>query len=222
MKKFLVILICLLIPTSLFAADITVGGAIGLSHSWMSGSDWDDYLEYMPSSFGFSKSASGEFRLGFELGAFCDIAINELFSVQPELNFFYMRVGAGVSESGVDFAMTWSLKILEIPVLAKFNFEAGNGAFFFYLGPAIQFVLGDMGMDVDVSGGGFSASASDSAPVDNSVLFAGVVGLGYAMPIANGKLSFNLRYRRAFTSFADDFNGRTNTIGLRVGYGLGL
>jgi len=213
MKKIGLILACMLLLTSVsvFAADVTIGGAVGLSHSWMGGSDWDDMLKYM--------DGSNEFRLGFEIGAFFDIAVNELFSVQPELNFLYIRAGAGNSD--YDVKATAVVKVLEVPVLAKFKFEAGNGNFCFFFGPALQIVLGDPEVTVEIDGKKDN-DESFSMPVDNSVIFACVVGLGYELPMGDGALIFDLRYRRQFTGFMDDFNGRLNTIGLRVGYGFAV
>jgi len=211
MKKIGLILMIILLATSVsvFATDVKIGGAIGLSHSWMGGSDWDEMLKDM--------DGSNEFRVGFEIGAFFDIAVNELFSVQPELNFLYFRAGAGNSD--FDVKATASVSSLEIPVLAKFKFEAGNGNFCFFFGPALQIVLSDPEMTVEIGGTKFD-DASGSMPVDNSVLFAGVVGVGYELPMGDGALIFDLRYRRQFTGYDDDFNGRLNTIGLRVGYGF--
>ena len=218
MKKIVILLICLLAASSLFAADITLGGALGFSNSWLSGSDWDNMLK--------DYDASNEFRLGFEIGGFVDIAINKMFSIQPELNFFYMRAGAGGSydNSGIkiDDDLTLAIKILEIPVLAKFNFPAGKGKFSVFLGPAVQFVLGDAKLTAEESAFGYSASVDIPVEVDNSVIFAGVFGAGYAIPMGPGSLAFDLRYRRQFTGFDDDVNFRGNTIGIRVGYGIGL
>ena len=218
MKKIVILLVCLLAASSLFAVDITVGGALGFSHSWMSGSDWDDMLK--------DEDLSNEFRLGFEIGGFADIAINKMFSVQPELNFLYMRVGGGGIENlGIktEYGITYSTKVLEIPVLAKFNFAAGHGKLSAFLGPAVQFILGDIATDVTMSVSGISISLpGNSLEPDNSVIFAGVVGAGYAMPIGPGSLCFDLRYRRQFNGLFDNINYRLNTIGLRVGYGIGL
>jgi len=213
MKKIGLILVCMLLLTSVsvFAADVTIGGAVGLSHNWLGGSDWDDILK--------ESDISNQFRLGFEIGAFFDIAVNELFSVQPELNFLLMRAGAGATIGGIDMKETFTVKAFEIPVLAKFKFEAGNGNFCFFFGPALQIILGDVGLKAEVDGD--SIFDETEAP-DNSTIFSGIVGVGYEIPMGDGTLSFDLRYRRQFTGLIDEINLRFNTIGLRVGYGFAV
>ena len=207
MKKLGLVLMCMLLATTLFAVDVTIGGAIGPNTSFMSGSDWDDMIE--------AYDGSNEFRIGFEIGAFFDIAINEFFSIQPEINFLLLRAGAGNSDYDVEATAT--IYVLEIPVLAKFNLEAGNGIFSFFFGPSFQILLGDPNITAEVGG---TEVMNEDMSVDNSVLFAGVVGIGYAFPVGNGNLYFDLRYRRQFTTFDDDFNGKVNNIGLRIGYGI--
>lgn len=202
---------CMFLATSVFAIDITIGGAAGVNTSFMTGSDWTDMLDAMEANNSFMK-------FGFEIGAFADIAINDLFSIQPEVNFLLLRYGSSdLTWQGKDVKPTLSMKVFEIAVLPKFNFNN----FSVFLGPAVQFVLGDLTFKDSVTSGSAESETVD-VPTDKSVVFSGIFGAGYAMPMGNGNLMFDARYRRAFASAIDDFNGRLNTISLRVGYGFGL
>ena len=212
MKKLGLVLMCMLLATTLFAVDITVGGAVGLNGTFITGIEEDQGV-----------TPDTGLRFGFEIGAFANFAINEMFSVQPELNFLLLREGYKEEDidffgSKIKFKSTITTKLLEIPILAKFNFDAGSGKLSPYLGPAIGLILGDIELDQEM----FGISASGSAEPDNRVMFSAIVGVGYAMPMSNGNLLFDLRYRRAFTSAFDNDDERLNTISFRVGYGIGL
>ena len=47
MKKLGLIFMCMFLATSVFAIDITIGGAAGVNTSFMTGSDWTDMLDAM-------------------------------------------------------------------------------------------------------------------------------------------------------------------------------
>ncbi|MCL2294601.1 MAG: PorT family protein [Spirochaetes bacterium] len=227
MKKILVIMMCLLLPTGVFAMDIRVGGAIGLSHSWPGGSDWSNIKK--------EQDLSSKLGLGFEIGAFVNIPINEHFSIQPELNILFLRMKHDTMFAEDDPFLGWlnieleetiKVTIFEIPVLAKVNLAAGPGSFSVFAGPALQIILGDVEFEQKASysflGIRFSDTFSIKSSPDSRVLFAGIFGAGYAMPMGPGNLSFDLRYRRTFTDMFDNFNLKINNISIRAGYSIGL
>ncbi|MCL2481490.1 MAG: PorT family protein [Spirochaetaceae bacterium] len=197
MKKISLILVCLLLAASLFAVDVTIGGAAGINGTFLTG---------------LEENKDTGLRAGFEVGAFANIAVNELFSVQPELNFLLLRSGPKVEN---DVKSTLTAKIFEIPVLAKFSFNN----FSVYLGPAVQILLGDLNAKMTYKGD--EVFSIDGEP-DNRVMFSGVAGIGYAVPMGNGSLSFDLRYRRQITELTEKDDSRFNTVSFRVGYGIGL
>ena len=202
MKKICLILMCMLFTTFLFAIDITVGCAAGVNTSFMTGSDWDDLVGPLDNSI---------IRVGFEAGAFSNIAINEFFAIQPELNFLLSRYGFGKERE----KYTETIKMFEIPVLAKLCYKD----FFVLLGPALQIILGDVSYKQIV---GDKEMNSGTHEVDNSIVFSGVFGIGRIVPVGNGFFSADIRYRRQFTEMFEDFNAKLNNITFRVGYGYGL
>ena len=202
MKKIGLILMCMLFAVSLFAIDITVGGAAGVNTSFMTGSDWDDLVGTLDNSI---------IRVGFEAGAFGNIAINKFFAIQPELNFLFARYGFGKDRE----KYTETVKMFEIPVLAKFSYKE----FFAFIGPALQIILGDVNHKTIV---GDNELSSGSYEVDNNIVFSGVFGIGRIVPVGNGFFSVDIRYRRQFTEMFEDLNAKLNNITFRVGYGYGL
>ena len=218
MKKIFFLIICLLIVTSLFALDITFGGAIGFVGTFNNGSDWEDGLNEM--------NGTNSFLPGFELGAFWDIAINEYFSVQPEINYLLIRFGAkgNRDNSGYyeDLEYSYSMSMLEIPILAKFNLPIGKGKLSLLIGPSFQILLGNIHdlenieTNMPYSGGG---SDHYIAP-DSYVILGGIVAAGCQIPVSNGNLIFEFRYRRQLTTYIDNSNWKSNVFSLRVGYGF--
>ncbi|MCL2294026.1 MAG: PorT family protein [Spirochaetes bacterium] len=181
MKKVVLVLIFLLMASYLFA-DVKIGGAIG-GNGNLGG--------------GFIVGTG----LGFEAGVFANVYLSRMFSIQPELNFIYIRV----NEDG----STETARFIEVPVLAKLNF----GRFSVFAGPAIQFIVGDI--ELDRRGNNFTICYSP----DSRLAFGGIVGIGYALPVGNGNFLFELRSRSIITGgVGDDTEGVWLTTGLRVGY----
>ncbi|MCL2295147.1 MAG: PorT family protein [Spirochaetes bacterium] len=189
MKKIVLVLIFLLVAASLFA-DIQVGGAFGLNRN--------SHFEWESSS-----------KAGFEVGAFANIYLSRIFSIQPEFNFIYFRVGREIWMGGLQNG-TATYRFFEIPVLAKFNF----GDFSVFLGPAMQIILGDI--NVEWNGG------SSSFPPYNRSVFGAIAGIGYALPVGNGDLIFDLRFRLIGTHERYHAFPSGSTIGFRVGYAFWL
>jgi len=197
MKKLGLVLICMLLTASLFAMDITFGAAAGVNTSFQTGSDWTDQFEN-------SDINNSYLRFGFEIGAFVNFAINKLFSIQPEFNYIMMRFGSHGKEE--DFLparkRTSRLNVVEIALLPKFSFPTSLGDFSVLMGPALQFMIGNMKTkdsidDIEV--------LISNEELEKNYMLSGVFGLGYARPYGSGLLMFDARYRRTFTQpFTDE------------------
>ncbi|MCL2704740.1 MAG: PorT family protein [Spirochaetaceae bacterium] len=231
MKKVLFIIMCLLISTSSFAIDIKTGLTTGLNLSINSGSDWQDMID----EIGFSN----EFRLGFEMGGFWEIPINDIFSVQPEINFLMLRAGFNGSYGYEDYdsyyGFFWvdkniesgfSTRILEIPILAKLNFGSGKAKFFILAGPVFSIILGNLTESTKEKTSQYNGSWTDesdsSMEPDNRLIFGGAIGFGFSIPASDGRFILELRYRTTFTNIIDNFNMTVNTIGFRIGYSIDI
>ena len=85
--------------------------------------------------------------VGFQAGAFFNIAFNKLFSLQPEI--VYTQKGARFTGANRNFetdvldeyVSVVKLNYLEIPVLAKVTFGSDSSNFFITAGPAVSYLL---------------------------------------------------------------------------------
>jgi len=233
MKKILFIIMCLLISTSLFAIDIKTGLTAGLNLSSNTGSDWQDMVNEM----GFSN----DFRLGFEMGAFWEIPINDLFSIQPEINFLLLRTGCSgrtdfpiyddytgmmIDYYSAKIEYGYMTRIFEVPVLAKLNFGSDKAKFFILAGPIFSILIGNINESYKMTTDSYSYFGDDqsdsSIKPDNRVLWGGAIGFGFSIPTNDGRFILDLRYRTTFTNMLKDFNLTVNTIGFRIGYGIDI
>jgi len=205
MKKIGLIMMCMLLATtvSVFAMDITVGGAAGVN------------MNHADVSEGRQMGSS----IGFEAGVFANIAIADIsadayFSIQPELNFLLLRYGYEFGAKPIAFTSISSrAMVVEIPVLAKANFLAGPGKISVFAGPALQLVLAQKTeFEIEIFG---INRKTENTDVDDRVGFAVVAGVDYTLPMG---LILDARYRRGFTGAVE----KANIFAFRVGYGLSL
>jgi hypothetical protein len=77
-------------------------------------------------------------RLGLSLGAAVEFAINEQFSVQPEL----LIIGKGATMTDEDYEAKHRITYLELPVLAKAWFGEDDMRFYANAGPSFSFAMG--------------------------------------------------------------------------------
>ncbi|MCL2293882.1 MAG: PorT family protein [Spirochaetes bacterium] len=230
MKKILIIMMCLLLPASVFAIDVTKGVAFGFNNMWNTGSHWDAQLENNTPG---EPDYESRFAAGFEVGFFWEIAINDFVSIQPEINFLMLRNRVNFEHEGEEYNWIGTNVFLELPVLVKGNLAVGPGRASIYLGPSFM---------INLTGGNFAKYSQTGFPDyyegGDVVTIAGVVGVGYSIPAGPGAFNFGLRYRRALTSSGwwnagDEPPGLTNTdpvrdntraniLSLRIGYGFSL
>ncbi|MBX2965607.1 MAG: PorT family protein [Cyclobacteriaceae bacterium] len=136
MQKYLFTSLILFISICAGAQTLTVIPKVGATLSTVS-SEFDEDTKSKP---------------GFTLGGAVNYKVNELFSVQAELNFIqkgYREKGSMVSSFAIDgylftnensFKRSTNLNHLEIPVLARLSF-GNNTKFFVHAGPSVSFIL---------------------------------------------------------------------------------
>ena len=230
MKKILFFIVCLVVTTSLFALDVTMGGAIGINYGWNSGDDWDNMLDGRKQSLLMTSptaTVTDSAEIGVEVGAFWDIAVNNFFSIQPELNLVLLFVGVKdeyeiytPTYSFISRNLTFKATFFEIPILAKFNFGTGKVKFSVFAGPSLIIMLGDLNSDADNYD--FYDENDYDKKIDYYLLLGCAVGAGCSIPAGSGKFILDLRYRRTLMNYRDAFDARANTVGLRIGYGIDL
>jgi hypothetical protein len=118
-------------------------------------------------------------KLGFTIGAGFNIPVNDMFSVQPELNF--IQKGFKIDESyteefngesySEDFKYLVTTNYIELPVFAKFTFGTDT-KFFIIAGPSIGFGLGGKAkLDYSFSYTVDGVTESESGSVKGKVKF---------------------------------------------------
>jgi len=157
------------------AQDKSFGALAGVDFASMSGDDVND---------------TGS-KTGFVGGLYASFGLGGSIAVEPEV----LYVNKGFSDNGSSLKL--SNDYIEIPVLARYNFTQGGGAYFL-AGPSIGFSIGcklhDDTDSVDCSG----------VDVETKTTFGGVLGLGYQ----KGRFGLEGRYDFDFGDAFKDVNAK--------------
>jgi len=191
-----------LIPLSV-SGQTSLGFQGGLSLATLGGSDVGDM--------------DPGYKTGFGLGAFLELPVSDVLSIQPEL--LYLQKGAEGSEQGVN--ITVAISYVELPVLLRINVPVeGNVAPYFVVGPAISFKAG---CEVTGEGGGVEVKIDcDEAEAETkSVDFGGVVGAGLSFGAGPGNIHVGARFNYGLTTVDDseyDEDVNNQAFSLLAGY----
>lgn len=163
----------------------------------------------------------GKVRASFHIGGVAEFAVNESFSIQPEL--IYSRQGSKAtmniyeSETIVNVDAVMKLDYINIPVMAKYYIKDG---FSIQAGPQVGFVV-KAEAEAETSVMGMTVKASESMKSEVSSVDFGVnFGLGYELPVG---VFFDARYNLGITkvnseSFDSMKNIKNSVFQLSVGY----
>lgn len=134
-------------------------------------------------------------KFGFNGGLVANFAVNDIFSVQPEL--LYSMKGAKAEETigGITLTNKVTLHYIDVPVLAHIN----AGGLFFELGPQIGFLASAKGSQ-ELNGMSVTEDIKDEL---KTVDFGYAAGLGYQMQHGPG---IGLRYNGGFSDLNKDNN----------------
>mgnify|MGYP001235961695 FL=1 len=207
MKKLL-LLTFILTAFTINAQDVTFGAKAGLNFASMTGDDADGF----------------DGRTSFHLGVTAEIAVSDVFSIQPEL--LYSGQGFTGSDSYEDGALdinvetTGRVNYLNLPIMVKYY---ASDSFSLEFGPQIGFLLSaESETDVSATDIATGVSASESTTTDfkddcKSTDFALNLGAGYKL---DSGLNFGLRYSIGMTDVPDgDSDGfKHSVLQLSVGY----
>ena len=159
-------------------------------------------------NFTGSNTSDAKNIFGFNGGLVANFAINDAFSIQPEV--LYSMKGAKAEQStsfgGVTYSdkLTSRLHYIDVPVLARVN----AGGLFFELGPQIGFLVAAKQKE-EISGGtGAGTYDNDVKDQLKTVDFGYAAGLGYQL--SNGP-GIGLRYNGGFS----DVNKNSGSTALR-------
>ena len=204
------VLIVTVVPVGV-AQDISVGGRIEPGAGWISGSDWEDAVDF------FDDNRAGEPSkpaLTFAGGLAAAFGFAPGFAVQVEVAVSNLGGNYGYTAFGIDVDGKQRATLLQVPVLLKPRIQTAGGDFFFLLGPTVGIFLTDVA--TEESGGGITVEG-DSEP-DNQIIAGIVLAVGHEWEVGTGYLGVDLRYTRQLTDTFEDFNSRQNVVGLGISY----
>ena len=222
MKKFFVIAVALLMCISAVSAQVVIG---------VKGGYVATKADIEMTVSGMSYSPDSKFGSGFEAGIFGEIAINDMFAIQPEV-LFTRGVMMNFEFSPVDgykITANSTANALVIPVLAKFTLQAGSGKVGLYLGPQFSFGVGKIKnyAKEEVTGVGTTEGTTEETYKDTGiaeVIFSGVAGVDYKLPLGSGALFIDARLMYDFQNISTetDFSLKRLQIIPSIGYGFSL
>jgi hypothetical protein len=213
MKRIsLFVLAIVVLPVLADAQSVTVGAKGGLNLSWFSGSNWDDYIEFVEWYYGI---AIDEVPLGsFVGGVYLETMFAENAGLVIEASYTAYGQRYEYSAMGMTFEGQYRQQAVQVPFMLKL--AAGrSGGVYAIAGPAVSFLVGEL--EFEESGGG--VSVSDSVSPDNPTVFGIIAGAGYEVALDTGELSFEVRYSRNLTDAFDDDPFDTNSFQGLIGYG---
>lgn len=183
MKKSSAVLIAFCFLTTVATAQMQLGPKLGLNISNLHGND-----------AGESKS-----KLGFTVGAFFNVKLNDYLAIQPEV--YYTTKGAKDTTiyDNQSYDYTFALEYVEIPLLVKVLIPLGSKIrSTIFVGPSIA----------------FNSSAKVKTDVDGVILEADydyikstelglVLGAGIGFPMGKNEIGFDARYNLGLTTIDD-------------------
>ena len=153
-------------------------------------------------------------KLGFLVGGVANFAVNDMFSVQPEVLFSQK----GAQSDAGDETAKFNLNYVDVPVMVKVSTGDNGSGLFFELGPQFGFL---------VSSKATLGDESEDIEGLNKFDFGYAAGLGYQL---EGGLNFGLRYNGGITNVYKEVDvlgtavqakARNSAFQLSVGYMFG-
>ena len=184
------------------AGELSIGAKAGLITTSVTGvpQEWEDSKSY---------------RTSFVGGMFLNYAIDDAFSLQPELLYVPKGVTGNLYDGFISVDVTPSFEFLELPILAKYTFPTGGKWHpCVFAGPSFAYVLSSK---LKISAGWLSTSI-DISSLTNDTEFGIVAGTGFDYETGRGVLTFDVRYERGLTNIIKsgevEFLGSTQTISI--------
>lgn len=162
-----------------------------------------------------TNSSDAAYKFGFNGGVVANFAVNDMFSIQPEV----LYSNKGLKEKNSSDNTRLALNYIDVPVLAKI--ATGATGLFFEVGPQVSFRT-----SAEYKNSNASVSLNDAI---NSVDFGYAAGLGFQTE-SGGMIG--LRYNGGLTNVAKDkgnvmgfpttgSDGKNSAFQLYIGYLFG-
>jgi Outer membrane protein beta-barrel domain len=142
------------------------------------------YTGYLLNVKGTDDVSYSQLNSGFSIGTSLELPVCAFFSIQPELNYFYLSARE-------DYAKTHTqLSYLYFPVLLKIHSSGGN--FSIYAGPQLGFLVSAKNSPEQKG-----ANSTDIKKQLTNTDFSSVFGVGYT---TSKQVSFNFRYLQGYSN----------------------
>ena len=193
------------------AGDMTVGILAGVNYATV-----DQDPEFGDVEF--------DHKLGLLAGVFLDVALNDVFSIEPEVLF--SQKGAEVEGTGNNSELegTFKLDYIEVPLLLKFKVPVSSAGFrpFLFAGPAVGFEV-KCELDGEILSVTGDTDCDETSLVNTkSTDFGGTVGGGFEFLAGMQAVRVDARYTHGFTDINDSADAReikNRTFAVTVGLG---
>jgi len=153
-----------------------------------------------------------DYRVSFTGGVFLNYALDEVFSLQPELLYVPKGFTGNLYDGFIDVDVSPQFDFLEVPVLVKCTLPGVRLRPCFFAGPSLGFATAS---NLKISAGWLSTKI-DISSVTRDTQFGIVAGAGVDYVMSRGVLTFDARYQRGFSNIIDDFefdvSGTTQTV----------
>lgn len=181
----LIAVVCILCMTFTAQAQIELGVIGGINGTSV---EFDPGNKVNPNS-----------RLDFGAGAVANFPIEGVFSIHAQA--MYLRKGTNYRVENVPGEIEAVLSAIEVPVFARFTFDAGNVHPYIMAGPSVAFTM-NAEQTAD-----FIASADEDISDDvKSIDVSWGAGLGFAFPVGDGgtKIFLQGTFLRGITDIKED------------------
>jgi hypothetical protein len=220
MKKFIALIVIIVLSTSAFSQSISAGIKGGIGLPFFSGSDYDDWVDAWTIG---GDTINTQIKISFQVGAFISIDIMDFLAIQPEI--YYTSSGGFYGNDNGYFADT--VNFIEIPILIKAKFNTGGIIVNAFAGPDVLIRLG-----TDDEGNIYDDQGEDVGDITwngdylNSFLFQLVFGAGVDIPFEGFFITIDARYMlgltQRFTNDSGTDDWKQNNIQIMVGIGFNL
>lgn len=213
MKKNLLVLLCAVCMSyASMAQSVSVGPRVGVNFATqkLSGDDAaDDFNDAV-------KSATG-----LQAGLVLNLALNDMFSIQPEL--LYAQKGFKLEEG--DTKLNFKANYLEVPVLAKIAFGSETVQGFVTAGPTVGYWMNGKSKGTFL-GEDLGTEDYDFDDTDNRLDLGASFGVGLGYGVGPGMLNLDVRYGFGLSSVYDggdddDSKMKNSVFGVSLAYLFG-
>jgi hypothetical protein len=194
-RAFLPVIFFFAVTVGLSAIDLSVGGRVGVSASFLFGSYSEELSTWLTEQG--AGHVSPQLYPSVQASLFCRLGLSRRFALQADLAFGPVG-GALLASKGFDLLIGVSANELSLPLLAILLLDIPVGTLSVFAGP---FAAAVIGKPILVQNDGLVRSESGLAP--EAISGGLVAGAGFQFSAGPGWVIADLRYTHRFLSLID-------------------